>query len=149
MMNRRRVLEASSKMLSESPKNFGLTEDEWAAYLFQYFHAVEAEHGDKALDELLHITALAKEVKNVYFSTTDRFPAGAKNARGLGGVQEGRPQGPPGTGPPAQRGGAEGVGLEDVKREAEALQPAAARTDTSRIQDVVQRIEGDRRKWEA
>jgi hypothetical protein len=130
VMNRRRVLEASSKMLSESPRSLGLTDDEWAAYLFQYFHAVEAEHGDKALNELLHITALAKEVKNVYFSTTDRFPGVQENARGMGGVQKGRPQGAEGTGPPAQRGGAEGVGLEKVKREAEALQPAAARTDT-------------------
>jgi 2'-5' RNA ligase len=110
LMNRRRVREASAKMLSEAPQKLGITEDEAAAYLFQYFTALEEQHGEKALDKLLHITVLAKEIKDDYFRAIDRDTGKQAGGRGVGSLQDEGPRGAPGTDAQAGRGVPEGEG---------------------------------------
>jgi len=108
--NQIRVLETSSKLLSEAPAKFGLTEDEAAVYLFQYFDAVEKEHGPKALEQLIHITRLGKQIKEDFIHGRQGTGGGAEDRGTLGRVQErgaSRDQGGPS---PARRGAPEGEG---------------------------------------
>lgn len=115
--NRMRVLEASAKMMSGAPSEFGLTPDQAANYLFQYFDAVTRQHGPRALDQLVHTTTLARNIKRDYANA--RYPSrgsqGQGTLPGLPAGGQGSPQesfGAPGrgtapvTGPPAQAGAA-------------------------------------------
>jgi len=100
--NKFRVLESSAKMMAENPKSLGLSEDEWAAYLFHYFSTVEKAHGKEALDQLKHITTPARHVKGDYYNATKLTRSGNEEHGGvLDGVQGGR------------QGRAEGTGSEE------------------------------------
>lgn len=92
----KRVREATAKLMSFAPVEFGITEDEAAAYLFQYFNAVTAKHGAGTLDELVHVTNFARGVKEDY-ARSQQQPAGSVAGRAAG----------PGTLPglPAERAG--------------------------------------------
>jgi 2'-5' RNA ligase len=96
--NKYRVLESAAKMIADKPKALGLSEDEWANYLFQYFELVEKTHGKDALDQLKHITTPARHVKEDYYNAKGNG-SGSETDRGvLGGVQGGREGSPEGTG---------------------------------------------------
>jgi hypothetical protein len=90
-------------MMAEKPEAFGLTEDEWAAYLFQYFQAVQKTHGKEALDKLKHITTRARHVKEDYYNATGQ--GDGKSGGGLGGVPERGAGGTQETSSPKESGG--------------------------------------------
>jgi 2'-5' RNA ligase len=95
--NKYRVLESAAKMIADNPKALGLSEDEWANYLFQYFELVEKTHGKDALDQLKHITTPARHVKEDYYNAKGNG-SGSETDRGvLGGVQGGGEGSPKGT----------------------------------------------------
>ena len=95
--NKFRVLESAAKMIADNPKALGLSEDEWADYLFQYFESVEKTHGKDALDQLKHITTPARHVKEDYYNAKGNG-SGSETDRGvLGGVQGGGEGSPKGT----------------------------------------------------
>jgi hypothetical protein len=96
--NKFRVLESAAKMMADSPKALGLNEDEWAAYLFQYFDSVEKAHGKDALDELKHITTPARHVKEDYYNAKGTGSESEADRGVLGGVQGGGEGSPEGTG---------------------------------------------------
>jgi hypothetical protein len=84
-------------MIADNPKALGLSEDEWANYLFQYFELVEKTHGKDALDQLKHITTPARHVKEDYYNAKGNG-SGSETDRGvLGGVQGGGEGSPKGT----------------------------------------------------
>jgi hypothetical protein len=66
------VLETSAKLLSDRPETLGLSEDEAADWLFEYLDAVEQEHGANAVNELVHITKFAKEVREKFRASTEK-----------------------------------------------------------------------------
>lgn len=108
--NKKRVLEASSKMLSTAPEEFGMSEYEWAGFLFEYFSAIEAEHGPNALDTLLHVTTKARQVKEDYFNATRGTKDDSEDAGSVGSIQAGGAESPSGVGQEAQRGEPQGAG---------------------------------------
>ncbi len=111
---KKRVLEATAHLMSEAPSKFGVSEDEAAAYLFQYFHAVEETHGDKALEQLVHITTTAKRIKEDYFNARGKN-SGPEGGGSVRGVQSEGHGGDKDTAPQEERGGAQaGSGKERV-----------------------------------
>ncbi len=135
--NRMRVLEASSKMMSSAPSEFGLTPDEVANYLFEYFDAVTREHGPEALDKLVHTTTLARNIKKDYANA--RYPSRGSQGQGtlssLPAGGQGSPQagaGAPGRGPapvagPSAQGIAADANLNQTRKSAEAWKEENAR----------------------
>lgn len=108
--NKHRVLEATAKLMSEPPQKFGVTDEEYEAYLKKYFEAIEQEHGDKALDELVHITTRARAAKEE-FKNAKRGVAGSSEGEGNVSGLQGREA--EGTGPETERGvqaGSSGTG---------------------------------------
>jgi intein/homing endonuclease/GGDEF domain-containing protein len=103
--NKHRVLEATAKLMSESPQKFGVTEEEYEAYLKQYFEAVEQEHGEKALDELVHITTRARAAKEEFRNAKRGVTGSAEDEGNVSGLQ-GRDA--EATGPEEKRGVPEG-----------------------------------------
>jgi hypothetical protein len=87
--NKYRVLESAAKMIADNPKALGLSEDEWANYLFQYFELVEKTHGKDALDQLKHITTPARHVKEDYYNAKGKGSGNEADRGGMGGVQGG------------------------------------------------------------
>ena len=144
--NRMRVLEASAKMMSGAPSEFGLTPDEAANYLFQYFDAVTRQHGPQALDELVHTTTLARNIKKDYANA--RYPSrgsqGQGTVSGLPAGGQGRAQesiGAPGrgtapvTGPPAKAGAAS-PSLAALRDEAALRRPSPVPSQTANLSYV-------------
>ena len=103
--NKHRVLEATAKLMSEPPQKFGVTEEEYEAYLKQYFEAVEQEHGEKALDELVHITTRARAAKEEFRNAKRGV---ARSAEGEGNVSGLQGRDAEATGPEEKRGVPEG-----------------------------------------
>lgn len=98
--NRLRVREATAKLMSRAPVEFGVTEDEAAAYLFNYFNAITEVHGADALKELLHVTNFARRLKEDYANAYK--PAGSATA---GQAGRGTVPGVPAAGSPGNQGG--------------------------------------------
>jgi hypothetical protein len=103
--NKFRVLESAAKMIADNPKALGLSEDEWADYLFQYFESVDKVHGKDALDQLKHITTPARHVKEDYYNAKGKESGNEEDRGGMGGVQGGGQGSPKGTGPEKESDG--------------------------------------------
>lgn len=163
--NRMRVLEASAKMVSGAPGEFGLTPDEVAPFLFQYFEAVTKNHGQQALDTLIHTTTLARHIKEDYANA--RFPnRGAENrgvvpsvpSQGIRGNQGGAQPAAAGVAPGAGGAASQPANLSQLKQEAALRAPgpdnARARLQQAREQysaldpESVKRYEGALRDYE-
>ena len=126
--SRTRVIETTAKLMSFSPDEFGLSEDEAAVYLFQYFDALEKAHGPGALEGLVHTSLLGKQIKEDFAYARGTEPGGTEAAAGgsgedhgaVEGVQERGSVGNQGDSPSAEPGVSPGTGEQPGIEEVDA-----------------------------
>ena len=142
--DRQRVREATAKLMSAPPMKFGVTEDEAAAYLFQYFTALQKKHGAAALDNLVHITNYARQLKKDFANAQQPTGSVAGRTAGAGtlpGIPPERAGGYQGNLAPPQSGVRQGepvtasANLASLKKEAAARAPEGADWLTKGTQD--------------
>jgi len=99
------IVEAAAKMMAKKNlADLGITPEEAAKFLHEYFTEIRKNHGDNALDNLTHITKYAKELKDKFIasyrqpepiSEPPRPGEGQEPVEAVGGEGGGGPAGPP------------------------------------------------------